>query len=292
MPASFISELCGYRGKGVPNMSDRSQAHSKVMSRALLANLGIPPGTPAPGENKIGALFDNAVAVDLTQRLAGPAPHLTVEPQSVVSNFEQYVHLQAIKKLSASGSSLPEKLRQLEERIGSFGGSSGSALEAQIQGLIDTATTEETQRRLLLDSIGDESVLKLDVAVSRRLDGPGGPGSLTHLVAGLSVKWTLRTDRMQDPISQGAKLASVRRGRMPHFAAITVEPRPYMINMLARGSGGLDCVYHLDLPTLIKTVDEVCISKRQLPNRDEFHRLVDQRRIRDYDDLATYLETL
>jgi hypothetical protein len=62
--------------------------------------------------------------------------------------------------------------------------------------------------------------------------------------------------------------------------------------MLARGSGALDCVYHPNLPALTQAIDDVCKAPGQRWNRDEFHRLVDQRRIRDYDELVTYLATL
>lgn len=292
MPASFAARLCGYRSDGTPNMSDRSQVHSVAMGRALLANLGVPEGTPAPGTNRIGTLFDEAVTADLAGLLEQGAGHLTVVAQCAVYQFEQYAHLRAVEELSNAETSVPDRLRVLKSQVGALSDLRRSHLQECIEEILAAATAEEQQRRLLLDSIGNESMLHLDVSIYRDLDTQAITGALKHLVAGLSAKWTLRTDRMQDPISQGAKLAAVRRGRMPHFAAITIEPRPYMLNLLARGSGGLDCVYHLDLPALIQAVDEVCTDDGQRANRDEFYRLVDQRRIRDYDDLVAYLETL
>lgn len=291
MPASFAAGLCGYRSDGTPNMSDRSQAHSIAMGRALLATLGVSEGTPAPGTNKIGTLFDASVTADLIALLAASAEHLTVAAQCAVYEFEQYTHLRAVQELSNSETSVPDRLRDLWFRVGALPELQRSHLQECIDEILAEAKAEEQQRRLLLDSIGNESMLHLDVSIYRDLATQANTGALKHLVAALSVKWTLRTDRMQDPISQGAKLAAVRRGRMPHFAAITIEPRPYMLNLLARGSGGLDCVYHLDLPALILAVDEVC-TDAQRANRDEFHRLVDQRRIRDYDELVAYLKTL
>ncbi|WP_414930013.1 NgoMIV family type II restriction endonuclease [Tsukamurella pseudospumae] len=112
---------------------------------------------------------------------------------------------------------------------------------------------------------------------------------------GLSLKWSLRTDRAQDCRTQGAKLAALRRGRMPHFAAVTIEPRPYMLNLLCGGSGDIDCVYHLDLPALGEAIDSVLRSKRDKKSRntvDTFDRLIDQRRLRDYDELVRYTLTL
>ena len=42
---------------------------------------------------------------------------------------------------------------------------------------------------------------------------------------------------------------------MPHFAVVTMEPRPYMLNLLGGGSGEVDCVYHLDLPALTAAIE-------------------------------------
>lgn len=60
-----------------------------------------------------------------------------------------------------------------------------------------------------------------------------------------------RTDRAQDYVSQGYKLVSLRRGHMPHFAVVTMEPRPSMLRLLADGSGSVDCVYHVAYHALL-----------------------------------------
>ena len=82
-------------------------------------------------------------------------------------------------------------------------------------------------------------------------------------------------------------MSALRRGRMPHFGVVTMEPRPYMLNLLGGGSGDVDCVYHLHLPALTEAVEAV-YSKgaKRIQGRDQFRRLVDQRRIRDYDQLV------
>lgn len=150
--------------------------------------------------------------------------------------------------------------------------------------------SEVELRRKVLDEIGAESLLKLDVTVARN-QPPRSP----ELEIGLSLKWSLRTDRAQDCRSQGAKLSALRRGRMPHFAAVTMEPRPYMLNLLGGGSGDVDCVYHLHLPALQAAIEDVYggrsdkTSKRIVAG---FNRLVEQRRVRDYDELVAYAETL
>jgi hypothetical protein len=74
---------------------------------------------------------------------------------------------------------------------------------------------------------------------------------------------------------------------MPHYAVITMEPRPAMLKILADGSGSIDCVYHLDLPALSRAIDTVRVLRgpKWSPGQT-FDRLVQQRRLRDYDDLV------
>ena len=88
-------------------------------------------------------------------------------------------------------------------------------------------------------------------------------------------------------------MAALRRGRMPHFAVVTMEPRPYMLNLLGGGSGEVDCVYHLDLPALTAAIEETCVGNpRRRATLETFNRLVAQRRLRDWDELVEYAETL
>jgi hypothetical protein len=80
---------------------------------------------------------------------------------------------------------------------------------------------------------------------------------------------------------------------MPHFAVITMEPRPAMLKILADGSGSVDYVYHLHLPALIEAVDKVRSSKKGLWSPGvTFDRLLKQGRIRDYDELAKAVNSI
>jgi len=205
--------------------------------------------------------------------------------------FEQYRHVGALRRLSAEPSTeltkawgrIKAHVRDLDQRE-----PSSSPWDRLIGDMEQALATERDQRSLLLEEAGDESILGLDVAISRSL-GQGPP----HLEAGLSLKWSLRTDRAQDCRSQGAKLAALRRGRMPHFAAVTMEPRPYMLNLLCGGSGEIDCVYHLDLPALNLAIESTCSGNQaRRKAADTFRRLVGQRRLRDYDELVAFVEGL
>jgi hypothetical protein len=140
----------------------------------------------------------------------------------------------------------------------------------------------------LLSDMPEESFLKVDLTI-----GESHPDGTPRMLLGLSSKWSLRTDRAQDCVSQGNKLASMRRGAMPHYGVITMEPRPAMLKILADGSGAIDCVYHLDLLALTQAIEDVRRSKsgRWGPGLT-FDRLVQQRRLRDYDELVHVTDRL
>jgi hypothetical protein len=84
----------------------------------------------------------------------------------------------------------------------------------------------------LLTAMPEEALLKVDVTVAE----PRATGRpIVHTA--LSSKWSLHTDRAQDCVSQGSKLVTHRRGRMPHFGVVTIEPRSAMLKILCDGSG-------------------------------------------------------
>jgi hypothetical protein len=140
---------------------------------------------------------------------------------------------------------------------------------------------------VLLEAMPEESLLKIDVTVAT------APPQDRLLIA-LSSKWSLRTDRAQDCISQGSKLVNLRRGHMPHYAVLTMEPRPAMLQLIASGSGAVDCVYHLALPELRRATErlEALRGSGSWRVRHTLERLVAQRRVRDYDDLVAEVASL
>jgi hypothetical protein len=301
MPASFVSSLCGYRD-GRPNTSDAGSDGSVKLGKLFFEAMGISTDAALPEERegkKVGELMTLLLSADLKSALGEKAPHLIVDPEKAFSEFEQFTHLGAVRELRGNlGQEVAQAVNELE-RYSARAGLDEEVLDkvvghlSKIREQIDLA---DQRRRELLNLMGEESLLKLDVTVSRNLPNSADEATQRrHLVAGFSLKWTLRTDRAQDCRSQGAKMAALRRGRMPHFAAVTMEPRPSMLAILGRGSGDVDCVYHLHLPALCDAIDEYCSGtkhKATLEMRDTFRRLLDQRRVRDYDELRTYVATL
>jgi len=104
---------------------------------------------------------------------------------------------------------------------------------------------------------------------------------LPILHASISCKWTLRSDRAQNARSEGLNLVRNRKGRLPHFVAITGEPMPSRIASLALGTGDVDCVYHIALPELKEAVAELDYQDAQ----EMLSIMIEGKRLRDISDL-------
>jgi hypothetical protein len=290
MPAPFTKDLCGYRAHGKPNTSDSTSKQSVDLGIALFDALGV--SRDAKGEDETGLPLAKRVLGDLNARLHTAGSSRLVGEDRAPAEFEQYHHVGAFDQLSIEPSreyikAWAQLTRGVRRQMPPSAIDGFNSLAESVECAV---ADEVAARRSVLNGVAQESLLHLDVTVSNNLV-PGYP----ELDIGLSLKWSLRTDRAQDCRTQGAKLAALRRGRMPHFAAVTIEPRPYMLNLLCGGSGDIDCVYHLHLQALNQAIDLVLRPKTDRKSRrtvDTFDRLIDQRRLRDYDELVTYALTL
>lgn len=278
MPAPFAAQLCGYRVKNDnPNTSDNGDNLSIELGHALFEELGVPSGQRV-GENS-GEQLESAVV----KHLQPVRPDLAIRRSRSAMEFEQYEHLGVFPQFGKKYKSSTAQLKKLWELAKLLPESpQGLRLRRQLEKSMLSFAEQEELVKLLMSGMPEESFLKLDITC-----GDDPDNLLPHLYLGLSAKWSLRTDRAQDCISQGAKLVSQRRGPMPHYAVITMEPRPSMLKILAAGSGSVDYVYHLDLPALTRAIDKMRRSKSSRWNPGlVFDKLIQQGRIRDYDDLV------
>jgi hypothetical protein len=280
MPASFARDLCGYRANGDPNTSDTTKADSKMLGRELFRALRVPDGQPDPGD--VGASLERRVQADLADR----RPDLLINRSTPLSMFDQYRHLAVLPAFKATrrdSEAAISKLRATIERL--HAGPDRERLRQDIAESAEQLRIEDQLVRELLVAMPEESLLAVDISIGQQEARPMLPTA--HIA--LSAKWSLRTDRAQDCISQGAKMVAQRRGRMPHFAVITMEPRPYYLKILADGSGAIDCVYHLALDALEEAIKNTARQQRKPETWAAaltFERLMMQGRLRDYDDLV------
>jgi hypothetical protein len=242
----------------------------------MFSNLGVPSNrTELP---RIGDAVESAVVDHLSQI----RPDVTIGRSRPAVEFNQYRHLGVSTKFATVYRGDHTALQQ------AINLASGLPTTADAQALIRTlhdaatlAKSDDNRVRELINTMPEESLLKLDIAIT-------APATGERLLIGVSSKWSLRTDRAQDCIAQGGKLVNLRRGHMPHYAVLTMEPRPAMLKLLAYGSGSLDCVYHLALDELVDAAKTLA-SKRSKPNWPPkllLERMVNQGRIRPYGALV------
>lgn len=287
MPAPFAAELCGYRRKEgkltTPNTSDAGDRGSVELGRALFDELGVP--ADKEGVNDPGSRLEEEIQAHLKPM----RPDLLILRSRSALEFQQYAHLRVFpefKKGHTEAAPTIEKLLQIADKLPPSRHTK-TLIDAMKLAHANFIRQDSISERLKL-YMPEESLLKLDLTCALEKEGQE---SLLHL--GLSSKWTLRTDRAQDCVSQGSKLASQRRGPMPHYAVITMEPRPAMLKILADGSGSVDYVYHLALPELVQAMDRLKSRKgKNWSPGVTFDRLINQGRLRDYDDLVRMVSSI
>jgi NgoMIV restriction enzyme len=103
---------------------------------------------------------------------------------------------------------------------------------------------------MLENAIGSGFLVRPDVTVGVDM-ADGRP----FLHAAISCKWTIRSDRVQNIRHEGVILTRHRRGRQPHIVTVTAEPLPSRLAAIARGTGEVDCVYHVAFDELVNATE-------------------------------------
>ena len=109
-------------------------------------------------------------------------------------------------------------------------------------------------------------------------------GGKPILLASVSAKWTMRSDRAQNSRTEALNLIRNRKGHLPHIVVVTGEPLPSRLASLALGTGDLDCVYHFALYELLDAVREYGKQGRE-DIIDTLENLIDGKRLKDISDL-------
>lgn len=105
------------------------------------------------------------------------------------------------------------------------------------------------------------------------------------LLASVSAKWTMRSDRAQNSRTEALNLIRNRKGQTPHIVVVTGEPLPSRIASLAIGTGDIDCMYHFALDELIAAVEEYGSENGREDIIEQLDSLVAGKRLKDISDL-------
>lgn len=105
------------------------------------------------------------------------------------------------------------------------------------------------------------------------------------LLASISAKWTMRSDRAQNSRTEALNLIRNRKGQTPHIVVVTGEPLPSRIASLALGTGDIDCMYHFALYELTEVVEEYAYANGREDIVEQLDTLIAGKRLKDISDL-------
>lgn len=105
------------------------------------------------------------------------------------------------------------------------------------------------------------------------------------LLASISAKWTMRSDRAQNSRTEALNLIRNRKGQTPHIVVVTGEPLPSRIASLALGTGDIDCMYHFALYELTEAVEEYAYANGREDFLEQLDTLIAGKRLKDISDL-------
>lgn len=228
--------------EGIPSFADKGQKFSKMVSRRLLVKLGAINPSFQRSDKQCERIFEcislkfikNCLCL-LEHREKGrfSCCHVTCQ-KSGIPEIPQYRYLHNLKALA------------LDQPIRNAALDYAYAIAPDIiisREAFDDETINQTSRLV------DESIARQ--TPFRKLNN-----NTPILLASISCKWTLRSDRAQNARSEALNLIRNRKGRCPHIMVVTAEPTPSRISSLALGTGDIDCVYHFALPELRESILE------------------------------------
>ena len=128
-------------------------------------------------------------------------------------------------------------------------------------------------------TINAKAVL-VDGTIAQRTSLRQANGVQASLHASVSCKLTIRSDRVQNTLSEAHNLVRNRKGRLPHIAAVTAEPLPSRIAAIALGTGEIDCVYHFALNELLDVLKE-----QERETLELLEIMIEGKRLKDISDL-------
>jgi len=262
-------DILGRRGGGHLSNADGSSTTSTEIAEGIVERMGFPICQDVPGGQRAGSIFENHVR-DFLRKAFGVLHHLRpgdwiyeTEKSTSIGAFDQYEHL----------ANVVEALKTNEELRASLGDDYLVSPDV-IVGRYPVSDEQINEDSELLEP---GSRAEAGNTPLRSLNNPGRP--ILH--ATVSCKWTIRSDRSQNSRTEALNIIRNRKGNTPHIAVVTAEPMPTRLSSIAMGTGDIDCTYHIALPELVETLEEMQ-NEDQL---DMLRLLVKGRRLRDISDL-------
>lgn len=140
-------------------------------------------------------------------------------------------------------------------------------------------------RRPLSDEELNEPFFVVDDKTARMTELRAANNEKPLLLASVSAKWTMRSDRAQNSRTEALNLIRNRKGQTPHIVVVTGEPLPSRIASLALGTGDIDCMYHFALYELVAAVGEYGSTNGREDIIEQLDTLIAGKRLKDISDL-------
>ncbi len=140
-------------------------------------------------------------------------------------------------------------------------------------------------RRPVEDSKLNNPFPVVDDSVSTMTELRASNNEKPLLLASISAKWTMRSDRAQNSRTEALNLIRNRKGQTPHIVVVTGEPLPSRIASLALGTGDIDCMYHFALYELTEAVEEYAYANGREDIVEQLDTLIAGKRLKDISDL-------
>jgi len=273
--AELLSSLLTTDSKGIPNIADSSSKTSIEISRGMVELMGLSTKASRAAGQTSGNNFEALIA-DHMKATFGQMQHIRPgtwvilpdgsEKPKAIYDYVQYEHISVLNEI----------LREHPALRASLGAEYLIKPDVVVLRKPEPDETLNATAKLV-----DNESCRL---TSLRLSNYSDADHAWILHASISCKWTLRSDRAQNARSEALNLIRSRKGRVPNICAVTAEPLPMRLASLAMGSSDLDCVYHIALPELAKSV-EAFSSDGHAEQLETLQMLVDGKRLRDISDL-------
>lgn len=256
---------------GIATNADKGNAPSRAIAANLAHQLMSEVHERQAGQTS-GSTFEVLIA-EFLRRIFPELQHIRPGYWNVIqlgnrssmktSNFAQYEHLEYLQALTEANA-------QLKTIIGND---------------YMVAPDIVVYRRPLLEEELNEPFEVADEDVARRTELRRMNNKKPLLLASVSAKWTMRSDRAQSSRTEALNLIRNRKGRTPHIVVVTGEPLPSRIASLAVGTGDIDCMYHFALDELIKAVEDYGAENGREDIVEQLDSLIVGKRLKDISDL-------
>ena len=224
--------------KGVPTNADKDSKISVKIAKKLLNKIGVSRTCARGAGQTSGNTFEKVCMgflentfMHLQNLRPGEWTIKKINKRSgvkVYADFEQYSHLIDLSEATKFNKNLLAAL--------------GNAYTISPDVVISRAPVSDQDINALRAIVDDDSANRTPFRAKNNCF------QLLH--ASVSIKWTIRSDRVQNARTEALNLIRNRKGHTPHITVATAEPLPSRLASIALGTGDIDCVYHIG-PTRI-----------------------------------------